>query len=80
MFRKIGTGDSGEPLVLAELNPDEKRALGDILFAADHVYRKVRGRQNAITITMVDELRRAFGIPDDCLVQLTKTADVTEEN
>lgn len=65
MMRKIGTGDSGEPVVLAELNPNEKRALEDILFAADKAYYNVRGKQNAHNVAMIDALRLVFAIPED---------------
>jgi hypothetical protein len=64
MIRKIGTGETGEPLVLAELNADEKRALGDILFAADKTFYGKPGRAK-ITVMMIDAMRDMFGIPAD---------------
>jgi hypothetical protein len=64
MIRKIATGDSGEPLVMAELNADEKRALEDILFAADRAFYGKPGRAK-ITVMMIDGMRDVFGIASD---------------
>lgn len=65
MIDVIGTGKSGAPLVLAELNEAEKMAMTDILFAAERAIENgaVRlGRDEPIVQAMAGELRRIFGI------------------
>lgn len=66
MFDTIGTGKSGAPLVLAELNDYERDALTDILWsaeravetgAANHGPKRNQGMQ-----VMISELRRVHGI------------------
>jgi hypothetical protein len=69
MFDTIGTGKSGAPLVLSELNEYEKAALTDILWSAEraldagvanHGRRRNDGMRN-----MTAELRRVHGIEAD---------------
>jgi len=72
MIDKIGTGPSGQPLILAELNDTERQALTDILWFAEQapVLASVRGlrpdapRGLALRI-MLRELRSIHELDDD---------------
>jgi hypothetical protein len=66
MIRKIGTGDSGEPVVLAELNATEKLALANILTLArvggEASETFMRSRDGKDADRMIDVIRDVFGI------------------
>jgi hypothetical protein len=69
MFHAIGTGKSGAPLVLAELNDYEKAALTDILWSAERALEAGTAnhgrRRNDGMRVMIAELRRAYEIEAD---------------
>jgi hypothetical protein len=65
VISRVGTGNSGEPLVLAELEPGEKEALYFMLRLLDeHIgeIQTLRSRRR-LAQKLARELREAFGIP-----------------
>lgn len=69
MLDTVGTGKSGAPLVLAELNNYEKEALYDLLWSAERaletgVAKNGRRRDEGVR-AMIAELRRVHGITED---------------
>ena len=73
MIDKIGTGKTGAPLILAELNDYEKSALTDILLLAEMKAEELRATRHQLRVDgkrgqgvqiMTSELRRIFEIED----------------
>lgn len=66
MFKRIATGDSGEPVVLAELNEFEKASLTRILRLAEEHLDEIRypkvGSRRMLAESMIMEMRRIFEV------------------
>lgn len=69
MFQKIGTGGSGEPLVLSEFNQAEKEAFQLILIEAERGWatnpHRYGTRRSHILESMISELRRTYEIAEE---------------